>query len=807
MSFQTFVTERLAAITTALNAIGINAKKIDELPIQSNLDPASKIHVSRGGTSESLTIQKIVDSVVDKTFSQLTNIGEITVSGLVVNVPSGASWVYGGINYSTLADTNITETLCEVGYLRKDILVANQLNQIVLVKGNESLTIRIKPNTPIGTIFVTEIDVDDTVIGTPTVPVIGEHTMSKLEKIRLDNVNGTGSYEDWTVGDQRSCFNFSNAVTEFKSFHYHPDIFAYDGKIYTFKNSQATPVTLFHNAGTGIFNFRFPNAVNFVLHPNEVIEFRLNYEDTAVPKLEYIGIINSIPTIEIADVTGLPAALDLKLNVADYNQHFKGVYLTEAALNAAHPTGVAGDTAQVNEVGSTDVVNYSWDAEENIWVNNGTGGSGAVNTDTLPEGTSQLYFQTARVLATLLTGISFVTGGAIVSTDSVLVAFGKLQKQISDALTAIGLKSDINSPTFTGTPAAPTATVGTNTTQIATTAFVQESKVLPVTEIGTSFSLTDAYNGKVVILTASCAVTIPNGLIAGFECSFATLTGVTLTVALGGSVVLFNNAGTTMAEKLSFTLKNRTATNNYITAGNSTYQYQLNDLYKMFKDNAIYTKIQAFHLYLGTTSTQHKWNGKNPVDTDAGFRLTFLGTGTYTDLGYTPNGSSGYANTHFIPSAVQNVNSNGMTIVIGTNNAAAGSDVVDFGSQNSGTQSSFITTKNNNTTYQRATRLNATVISQNGVNNSKGIFTGTKQSATVTKLIRNGIVLASGNSGGTLTTLPGYVGALNLSGSAYGFTNQRIQATFYHEGFSDSEAMAFYLILDAFETARGSKTW
>jgi len=37
---------------------------------------------------------------------------------------------------------------------------------------------------------------------------------------------------------------------------------------------------------------------------------------------------------------------------------------------------------------------------------------------------------------------------------------------------AIASKADINSPSFTGTPAAPTASAGTNTTQLATTAFV-----------------------------------------------------------------------------------------------------------------------------------------------------------------------------------------------------------------------------------------------------------------------------------------------------------------------------------------------
>jgi len=98
--------------------------------------------------------------------------------------------------------------------------------------------------------------------------------------------------------------------------------------------------------------------------------------------------------------------------------------------------------------------------------------------------------------------------------------------------------------------------------------FNNKSQILPVVETGTSFTLDNTYNGKVVILTASCTVTIPNGLIAGFECSFVTLAGVTQTLSLGGSVVLFNNVGTTMAEKMSFTLKNRTATNNYITVGN-----------------------------------------------------------------------------------------------------------------------------------------------------------------------------------------------------------------------------------------------
>jgi hypothetical protein len=48
-----------------------------------------------------------------------------------------------------------------------------------------------------------------------------------------------------------------------------------------------------------------------------------------------------------------------------------------------------------------------------------------------------------------------------------------LKANSTDVNTALNLKANLASPTFTGTPLAPTAAAGTNTTQIATTAFVR----------------------------------------------------------------------------------------------------------------------------------------------------------------------------------------------------------------------------------------------------------------------------------------------------------------------------------------------
>jgi len=241
-------------------------------------------------------------------------------------------------------------------------------------------------------------------------------------------------------------------------------------------------------------------------------------------------------------------------------------------------------------------------------------------------------------------------------------------------------------------------------------------------------------------------------------------------------------------------------------SSNTAYQYIIQDLYKMLKDNSLYAKLQAFYPFLGTTAAQHKWNGKNPIDTDAAFRLTFNGTATHSNLGYTPNGTTGYANSYFNQNAVQDVNSNGLTLSVGTNNAAAGSDVIEIGNYAGATSTSGILVKRNSSGHS-AVALNGTLLVNTSGNDGRGIYIGVKQSSSLTKLFKNRTLIISGNSGGTLPTFPIFIGALNLTGSAYGFSNQRIQFTAIHEGLSDAEVETLHTIIDTFETALGRKTW
>ena len=81
---------------------------------------------------------------------------------------------------------------------------------------------------------------------------------------------------------------------------------------------------------------------------------------------------------------------------------------------------------------------------------------------------------------------NFATKDTLPTGDSNKIVKGtEIDNEFNAISGAISSKADIASPTFTGTPAAPTATAGSSTTQIATTAFVTAalSAVYPVGSI------------------------------------------------------------------------------------------------------------------------------------------------------------------------------------------------------------------------------------------------------------------------------------------------------------------------------------
>jgi hypothetical protein len=75
-------------------------------------------------------------------------------------------------------------------------------------------------------------------------------------------------------------------------------------------------------------------------------------------------------------------------------------------------------------------------------------------------------------MANYIKSTNFTAKDSLPSGDSARIVKGtEIDVEFTAIASAISSKSDSNSPAFTGTPTAPTAVAGTNTTQLATTAF------------------------------------------------------------------------------------------------------------------------------------------------------------------------------------------------------------------------------------------------------------------------------------------------------------------------------------------------
>jgi len=92
------------------------------------------------------------------------------------------------------------------------------------------------------------------------------------------------------------------------------------------------------------------------------------------------------------------------------------------------------------------------------------------------------------------------------------------------ALAGAGSAAPLNNPTFTGTPAGPTAVAGTNTTQFASTAFVQAALALLV---DSSPSTLNTLNELAAALgdDANFSTTVTNNIATKLALAGGTLTG------------------------------------------------------------------------------------------------------------------------------------------------------------------------------------------------------------------------------------------------------------------------------------------
>ena len=239
-----------------------------------------------------------------------------------------------------------------------------------------------------------------------------------------------------------------------------------------------------------LYNSNVPTRVQFSINSNE---FRVyndadnTYYDISNTKLMYLQDLSENVQAKLNQVNALQSTLSLKANTSVVDASFASV--TSAIATKASSSVVDASFTLVNSAiatkASSNVVDASFASVTSAIA---TKASSSVVDASFASVTSAIATKASTTVvdasfASVTSAIATKASSNVVDASfaSVTSAIAtKASSSVVDAsfasvTSAIALKANLASPTLTGVPTAPTATAGTNTTQLATTAFVKSA--------------------------------------------------------------------------------------------------------------------------------------------------------------------------------------------------------------------------------------------------------------------------------------------------------------------------------------------
>lgn len=228
-----------------------------------------------------------------------------------------------------------------------------------------------------------------------------------------------------------------------------------------------------------------------------------------------------------------------------------------------------------------------------------------------------------------------------------------------------------------------------------------------------------------------------------------------------------------------------------------TQQGAINQLVLDLKAASIWTKMKALYPFVGGSATTHKFNLKNPLDTDTAFRLTFSGGVTHDANGVTGNGVNGVGKSHLFPLTTLTTTSGAFGCYTRTNSDGAFIDIGGVGN-NGGRQ--FIFTRLTNLLYATyGDGYPSTIPVAN--TDSRGFFVTNRNSATNTNTFKNGVEV--NNSTQTITLSND--GSIDVMARSSGpgniqFSPRNIAFAFVSDGLTNTNVSDFYTAVQTFQT-------
>lgn len=228
---------------------------------------------------------------------------------------------------------------------------------------------------------------------------------------------------------------------------------------------------------------------------------------------------------------------------------------------------------------------------------------------------------------------------------------------------------------------------------------------------------------------------------------------------------------------------------------NPTITSAICTLVSSMKADGTWAKMNAIYPMVGGTATTHKFNLKNPLDTNAAFRLSFVGGWTHSANGALPNGTNAYADTFLIPSVYLSLNSMHGSVYSRTNTDAL---TVLMGANINTTVRDFnIFPRFTNLSFFRVNSTNDGGVATGS--DSRGWFCGNRISSTQTRNYRNSTRYILNTVSSLTADLTVLLSANNNTSFRY-FSNRQIAFATIGSGLTDGEAAALYNSIQAFQT-------
>jgi hypothetical protein len=207
--------------------------------------------------------------------------------GQNLNFETGWKWRIDAVEYTNPADVVLNFPLAASGKSRLDLVVLTTSNTFLRVPGAESTTTPVAPSTPSGSLYVTVVFVSDGAVTQPQPPEVNGAFVQKSERNSVI-LTGSGIINQLDLVDEKATVVFKGTVTRLNTILY--NTIHYNGKPLRLMNLQNTPVTIGHGvSGFGV-DFVFPDGQDYVLEPNQTIEF--SYDLTYLPYAHHMFIGN-----------------------------------------------------------------------------------------------------------------------------------------------------------------------------------------------------------------------------------------------------------------------------------------------------------------------------------------------------------------------------------------------------------------------------------------------------------------------------------------------------------------------------------